>query len=272
MTTTVDATSSTAPLSGAGVPRWTRLQVTSLALIALAPVLMLGGGLAWGLDVGEDVGFFAVTSLVPLVGAFLAWRFTGWGKIAGAVVCVLAAMALFWTAFGLAAPNSFFDFVPGLLVVPFAIVGLVSGIAAFRAHRRGDYVPVAGGGERRGQRLAIGIVAVLAIVSAVATITSRETVDDTSNVALTVEASDFEFDQETYTVNGGSTILVKNKDPFLHTFTVEALDIDVTLSPGSEKLVEIPAQAGEFIAYCEPHTGHPDDPSDDDMAAQLEVR
>lgn len=81
----------------------------------------------------------------------------------------------------------------------------------------------------------------------------------------------FEFDRATYDVAGGATILVKNSDPFVHTFTVDALDIDVDLGPGSETLVTIPAEPGTYVLFCQPHSSDKDDPGEDDMAAVLEV-
>ena len=72
--------------------------------------------------------------------------------------------------------------------------------------------------------------------------TGRETVSDeaAANADLVVDLEDFEFDEDAYEVPAGGTVLVKNEDPVIHTFTIEDLDIDVDLGPGSEKLVEMP--------------------------------
>jgi plastocyanin len=64
---------------------------------------------------------------------------------------------------------------------------------------------------------------------------------------------------------------VRNDDPFLHTFTVDDLDIDEAMSPGSEELIEIPSEPGTYVVYCRPHTSDPDDPSSDDMTATLTI-
>lgn len=82
---------------------------------------------------------------------------------------------------------------------------------------------------------------------------------------------DFEFDSANYDLAGGSTVLVRNEDPFLHTFTIDDLDIDIALGPNDEALVEIPAQAGDYIVYCVPHTSDPEAPEDDDMAATMTI-
>jgi plastocyanin len=85
------------------------------------------------------------------------------------------------------------------------------------------------------------------------------------------QLKDFEFHLDATTVPGGSQIAVRNQDPFLHTFTIEALDIDVTLGPNSAELVDLPAQAGTYVVFCRPHTMNPDPPSEDDMATQLAI-
>ncbi|MGH2694191.1 MAG: cupredoxin domain-containing protein [Actinomycetota bacterium] len=248
--------------------RWTRLAALGLILAALGPLLMLGAGIAWGLD---DVPFFGISGFVALVGAYLVWRFGLWSKIVGIVVALLVAMALFWTAFGLATPSSFFDFVPGVLVIPGALLAIASCVGAIVAHRRGHLSRSAAGGERAAIRIAVAVVVVLMLLSGVLTAVGRETVDGVAGADVTVELSDFEFDRDEYSLAGGTTVLVKNSDPFLHTFTIDALDIDVQLGPGSEELVEIPDEPGSYILYCVPHTSEPEDPSEDDMAAHLQI-
>ena len=86
-----------------------------------------------------------------------------------------------------------------------------------------------------------------------------------------VDLEDFEFDEDAYDVPAGGTVLVKNSDPFVHTFTVDELDIDVELGPGSEELVTMPEDTGTYVLVCEPHTSDPDDPSEDDMASEITI-
>jgi uncharacterized membrane protein len=64
-------------------------------------------------------------------------------------------MGLFWTAFGLAFPNSFFDFVPGLLVIPGALIALTGCIAALVARKRGKATQAPANGERKTVRTVI---------------------------------------------------------------------------------------------------------------------
>lgn len=265
-----------APRTTAGPARWTRMAGLGLLMAALAPLLMFLAGLLWGLDFEGDAVFFLVTAAVPLVGGFIVLRFghTIWAKIVGIVCAVLVGMALFWTAFGLAFPGSFFDFLPGLLVIPGAIIALVGCIAALVANSRGKAAEAPADGERKTVRTVLAVVGVLALVSAVLTFTGKSSVDDAEAAdAETVTLSDFEFDADSYNFAPGTTILVRNDDPFAHTFTVEELDIDEALTPGKEILVEIPgdAEAGDYTLFCQPHTSDPKDPQEDDMAADLTI-
>lgn len=254
--------------------RRTRLAVLGLSMMALGPLLMLLAGLIWGLELGAEVVILIVAIALPAIAALLVARFGRWAKIVGIVVALLAGLALFWTAFGLASPQSFFDFVPGILVLPGAVIAIVGCVGALLAGRRGagDPPPATADAAPRGRTVPaiVGVVAVLAAVSAVLTFTSRSTVDATE-AALEVHQEDFAFGESSYTVGGGAQVAVRNDDPFLHTFTIDELGIDVVLGPNDEALVEIPAEPGTYVLYCRPHTSNPDSPSEDDMAATLKV-
>ena len=249
--------------------RWTRLASFGLLMVALGPILMLAAGFIWGLDISEDVMFFGITALVALLGAFLVRRAGTWAKVAGIVCAVLVGMALFWTAFGLLAPGSVFDFVPGLLVIPGAIIAIVACVAALRARKATDVAPAAK--ETKIMRVVAVVVGALALLSAILTFVGQESVDG-SDAELTVVLKDFEFDKPDYEFAAGSKVLVRNDDPFLHTFTIEDFDIDEVITPGSEVLVTIPEGAsGEQTVFCQPHTNDPENPGDGDMAAKVTI-
>lgn len=262
----------TVSLDRPAVSRWSRLASVGLAMEGAASLLMLAAAAVWGLSVGEDLVFFIVPAVAGVGASRLVLRPRTLWKVISIVLGLFVAVMLFWTAFGLAEPDSFFDFVPGVLVVGGLLITLVAGIASIRAGKRGTSSELHDG-ERRGRQVVLAGLATLTVLSAVLTLVGRETVseEEAAGADLVVDLEDFEFDEESYETEGGTTILVKNSDPFFHTFTIEALDIDVDLSPGSEKLITIPAEAGTYVLYCEPHTSDPDDPSDDDMAATLTV-
>lgn len=250
--------------------RWTRFAVLGLVMVGLGPFLMVTAALIWGLDVAADLPFFLSLAILPWVAAFLVWRFGTWAKIVGIVVALAGIAAMFWTAFGLAAPASFFDFVPGLLVVPGALIAIVGSVAAIVAGRRGHRTASREGGERRAINVVVAAVAGLALVSAVLTVAGRSTVEVTEADA-TVTLKDFEYDRSAYEMSSGSRVVVRNDDPFLHTFTVDELGIDVELGPNSSAAVDLPADPGTYVVYCRPHTADPDDPGEDDMASTLTV-
>jgi plastocyanin len=261
--TTVDTTSEP------GMARGTTLAMIGFLMAAAGPILMILAALIFGLDT-DDITFFLIPSVLGLLGAFLV-RLRSTVAKAVAIICALGiAMTVFWTVFGLGLPASFFDFVPGVLVLPGVLLAIGATIATFRSTKRGFSTSP---GERRAALVILAVVGILAVASAILTVTGRETVPDSvaDEADLVVDLQDFEFDADAYEVPAGGTVVVRNKDPFLHTFTVDDVGIDVEVGPGSEKLVEIPEEAGTYVLYCEPHTSDPDDPSDDDMASEITV-
>ena len=102
------------------------------------------------------------------------------------------------------------------------------------AVRRGDLRASPEGGERKAIRAAYMTVALAALVSGILTVTGRSTVADPSSAAATVTLTAFEFSPTELSVSGGSAVLVRNDDPFLHTFTVDDLAIDEAITLGSE--------------------------------------
>ena len=258
------------PVAGTSKTRWTRLAALALVLVALGPLLMFAAGLLWGLDVSEDAVFFLGAAAVALIGAVLVARFGTWAKIVGIVSAVLAGGALFWTAFGLATPNSFFDFMPGVLVLPGALTTIVASVAAIVAGRRAHATVKPERGERTAIRVALGVVVVATVASAALTFVGSSEASGSGDVE--VVASDFEIDPGTFEVAAGDTILVRNDDPFMHTFTIDHLGIDETLNPGSSVLIEVPDEGGTHVFYCRPHTFEPEDPTEDDMAGELTVQ
>jgi plastocyanin len=249
--------------------RGTNLATLGFLMAAAGPLLLIAAGLAYGLDTG-DLAFFAIPSVLGLAGAALVRRNSTVLKGIGIVMAVVIFMTVFWTVFGITYPDSFFDFVPGTLVLPGVLLAIGATVAAMRAARAGR---PSGPGERRAATAIVGGLGLLAVVSAVLTVTGRDSVPDAlaDEADLVVEMTDFEFDEDAYDVPAGGTILVKNSDPFLHNLTVEALDIDIDLGPSSEALVTVPDETGTFVLYCQPHTSDTDDPGEDDMASELTV-
>lgn len=257
--------------STTGRARWSALAALGLAMPATAAALLLIAGLIWGLSLGEIALFLAIPIAVGGGSAFLVYRFGVWAKILGIVAAVLCFLTIWWTAFGIGLPNSFFDFVPGVLVVPGVIIAISSSIAALVAGRRGHRGTVATGGEARGLRLVALALALLVVFSGVLSLFTRSTAD-TAKASATIHMKDFKFSPKAPSIAGGSTILLVNDDPFYHDFRVKALGIKVGLTPGSKKLVAIPATAGTYPFYCQPHGSEdPAEADEDSMNGTLTV-
>jgi len=250
--------------------KWTRLATLGFVLAGSGPVLILAAVLIWGLDPGEELGFFITTIGVAFVSAFLVWRFGTWSKIVGIVAGLLLAMALFWTAFGLAQPASFFDFTAGVLVMPGALLAVGACIAALVARRKGRQTSRAEGGEKLGIRLALGIVVAAALVSGALNLLTRPTAT-AGEAEASASMREFKFDSPQYEVSAGGTIYVKNDDPFHHTFTIDELGIDEGFVAAGAKVIQIPDRPGTYVLYCRPHTSDPENPENEDMASSITV-
>jgi hypothetical protein len=226
-----------------GLARWTRLGMLGQVFVGAGALTLLLAIVVFGLEAEGELFFLLTVSGVALAGALAAWKLGVVGKVIGIVTALLTGMALFWTAFGLGAFPSFFDVMPGVLVIPGAILAVVAYTSAIVAGRRGRRTPAATEGERTAIRVALAIVGVVAIVSGALTVVGRSSVD-AGQADVTVTLSDFEFDQDAYRLEPGATVHVRNTDPLFHTFTIDALDIDVALMPGDEALVRIPDEPG----------------------------
>ncbi len=250
--------------------RWSVLASTGLFCVAGGLGLMLLASVLFGLDTDGELPMFAGMVVVVTAVGVLVRRFGGWAKALGIVAGVASIMMLFWTAFALGGIQSFFDFMPALLVVPGALTAIAFSIAALVAGRRGHRTESPTGRERSTLRAVVAVIAVAAVVSGVLTVVSRSNATSTGSSA-TVTLKSFKFDRKSYTVPAGSKVFVRNDDPFLHTFTVDALGIDQKTAVGGKYLIDIPSKPGDYVLYCKLHTSDSEKPSADDMAAKLVV-
>lgn len=266
----IDTTMRAAPVRQRGIARWTRLGMLGQSFVIAGALTLLAAILGFGLTPGGEIGFLAIVCVVAVVGIVAARRLGTLGKVIGIVTALLTAAALFWTAFGLFAFPSFFDVLPGVLVIPGALLAVTSYIAAIVAGRREHVTPVVAGRERTAIRAAVAVVGVVAIVTGALTFVGRSSVDG-ARADAAVTLGDFEFDEDTYELAAKATVHVKNTDPVFHTFTIDDLGVDLSLMPGEEALVQLPDDVGTFVLYCRPHTMNVDAPEDGDMAATLRV-
>lgn len=83
-----------------------------------------------------------------------------------------------------------------------------------------------------------------------------------ADIRITTE--DFEFRPASLSASAGTvSVHLTNRDTTLHTFTIESLDVDVSVPPGRSVRATFSADAGEYRFICRPHAP--------DMAGDLRV-
>ncbi len=152
-------------------------------------------------------------------------------------------------------PESFLNFaVFGVTALVFALVGIVAGIAVLMS-RADTTAP-------RFAYSAIGVIVLAVVVSGIATLSFES--DDAAAGDIEIVAEEAEFSPTSISGSGTVGVFVDNKDPIRHTFTIEALDIDLNLPGGTSRRVDITAEPGTYEFLCEV-------PGHDDMKGTLTI-
>jgi plastocyanin len=73
------------------------------------------------------------------------------------------------------------------------------------------------------------------------------------SAAVTMEAFDYR-PQSVTAAAGRVTLSVTNNDTSGHTFTSDALAVDVSVAPGQTRRIRFEAERGRYDFYCKPHT------------------
>ncbi len=228
----------TAPRIGSGVVGWRRMTVVA----ALANALVLFG---YGLTRGdrEALGF----AVVMLIGIGLLR--VGTGLLGLLVLAALFVNVQFWM-FPAANGNATYrvglaDLLIPASLVAFSLAGFVGAVAGL-VHLRD---PAAG----RGAAAPTGIVAVVFIFSSLGLVwamTDAE-VQAVPEGALEVETTNVAFVPDTLGATGGEvTVAVRNRDLFWHTFTIDALGVDIRAPVGRLRTATFEAQPGTYSYYC----------------------
>jgi hypothetical protein len=193
----------------------------------------------------------AIASAIAL--AVYLWQ--PWGLIVG-VLGGIVGFSLASDSFGenIASPDSVLDFAyrpvfclaGSILLFGGSVAGLV------RHFRRSPDA-----GNRIVTRLVIGLVSLvvaLGIFSTVVTFVGVNSVSATDRQgAVSVVANNWGFDTKRLQVasDGSGKVVVDNRDPVIHTFTVAGLGIDVKVGPRSEKLIRVGTPgAGTYEFHC----------------------
>lgn len=235
-----------------------RVCALGFALIALGSLVALGWGLATG-SAGDALAFALPVVVVGLLIAGAVWRWGRWALVVAAVLSLLLlALVVPFSLFSLGHPESGADFIPVVLASLGAGLGLVgSGVALVQWRRR-----TVRANPTRAERLLLssllGVVALTVLFSAVLTLTSRTALAAEAKAgAVSVHMKNFSFTPNTLEIQPGQTVrvVVSNEDATLHTFTMPGAGVDVSVPPGSEKIVEFQAPAsGTYQWYCLPHS------------------
>ena len=231
------------------------LLVFALVALVTSAILELGG------EPGSTVNSAGI-AVPSVVIALLALRFGGWALTLAAVWAVLIVLlTLLFLPTGFSHINSFWNFAAALTTTVAVLAASIGGVVAFVQRRRGTVRQTATTAERRSLVGATAVVVVLLLLSGVLHVTSIESVGaDAKAGAIAVVMKDTQFDPARLTVQAGQpfTLVVKNSDLSVHTFTVEELGINEVIISGTEKLIAIAAASpGSFVYRCEIY-GHED--------------
>ncbi|MEP7356069.1 MAG: cupredoxin domain-containing protein [Anaerolineales bacterium] len=239
-------------------PFYTRVSALGFGLVALAGVAVLVAGLLAG-DVAANAGFGLAFIVIGLLVAALIWRV---GRatlfVAGGLAFLLLALLVPFSLFNLAHPESAPDFVPLVLTVAGLLLGLIGCVAAGLEWRRGTGRAKARPGELWALGGLLGVTGAAVLLSVVLTLAGHTSVSAEAKAGATsVQMKDFAFAPGTMQVSPGQTVrlVVRNADATLHTFTLPAAGVDVSVPPGAERVIEFKAPAaGVYQWFCIPHS------------------
>jgi plastocyanin len=231
-------------------PFYTRIALLGVACVLLFAAIVLVSILILS---PSDIGFPIVIGVVALViGALINFIPHPWNL----VVAVLAGLFCLMISsdgidLSLTSPESFFDFSFPIFLITAGIlllIGGITGVIQYFRHRPSNGNP----GLVTGIRALFAILALLLVVSAgltVANLGSASAAD--KDGATYLSAKDEEFSTDALSASADGKIVVDNKDPLLHTFTIDDLDIDVKVGPGSHEVINLEnVKPGEYFYRC----------------------
>ena len=207
---------------------------------------------------GDDKVFFAVLLAAAAAAAAVTWS---WDK--GIWVSLIIGLALevmtFWFVFPMAQgfALSALDAVPALI----GFVGVWTAIIASikGAMKRRESATFTDATKRKVLTVAATIVA-LGIVSSALTFMNKKSVsaDEAAGAVTVLMHNGDDFSPTTIDATAGEQVklLVRNDDPFAHTFDMDDDESEISefVGPGSEVvLTYTPKKAGRYEYFCEFH-------------------
>ncbi len=214
-------------------------------LVWLAPVALGTTFLFVMVVVFREVDPFFLTIIVILsVTGYVGRRFP---RRAGPITVLVILLLLLLLNLAsliedLAHPESAFNFIAfGVIPLTLVLAGIVASIAVLTSRSDDTASAVA--------YAAVIIIVVGAVIGIIAALGLE---DDTAVAGdLQIVAEDVEFSPDALSGAGGSVgVLVDNKDPIRHTFTIEALNIEVELPANTARRVDVSAAPGTYEFKC----------------------
>lgn len=256
MTTTASQTT-LASNGSAARPFYTRLAALGFAFIALTGLVAMGFGLAAGNT--SELAFILPIVVIGVLIAGALLRFGVWAQVLAALLSfLLLALVLPFSSFNLSHPEDGSEFIPLLLLLVGSALGFIGSLVSLIQRRRHLLRAAATPAESLALKVMLTAIALIALASLALTAVSRTTLSAEAKAnAMSLEIKNFDFNPNRLQVKAGQTVrvAVKNNDATLHTFTLPDAGVDVSVPPGSEKLVEFKAPApGEYRWYCIPHS------------------
>ena len=212
-------------------------------------------------------GFLVVFIVPSALFAWLLWKFGRRALMAATIWAVLSLLsALAFIGPGLLYPNSFFDFFLALPVIVALVVAVVGSVVSIVQQRRGTTRVESTTNERRVLWAVTVVVVGLVMMSGALHLEALSTVSDSDRVGaveidmVEIDMKDVEFVPATMQIQAGreTKIVVKNSDLPVHTFSIKALDLDVVVVAGNEKLVTLPVLDPGTYEYICKIPGHED--------------
>jgi len=223
----------TAPRIGSGLVGWRRLTVVA----ALANAVVLFG---YGVTRGDREALGG--AVVMLVGIGLLR--VGTGLLGLLVLAALFVNIAFWM-FPAANGNATYRIGPADLLVPgalvaFSLAGFLGAVAGLVHLRDPAAAPT-------------GVLAVVFIFASLGLVWAMT--DAAPQVApagaLEVETVNVTFVPDSLRASSGEVrVAVRNRDLFWHTFTIDALGVDVTAPVGQLRSAAFEARPGTYSYYC----------------------
>ena len=240
-------------------PFYNRVAIAGLTTIVVTMAVLFI--LQLGLGDTSNVAFVIINFAIAGIVAGLVWRFGSWALVLGAIAGLLGVVVVYglYLVEAAGSVNSVFDFGLAVVATVASFIALLGSIVAFVQLRRGNPRVESTAVERNTLWAVTAVVAVIVVLSGVLTLAARDTVEESERVgAIEVLMKRTEFKTAQLNSKSGETmrLVLKNDDLYIHTFTIEELDIDVTVGPRGEKALELtPSNAGTFEYICT-ITGH----------------